>query len=932
MQTPTYRKKLIEVDIPLDAINRESARDASLTHGHPSTLHRYWARRPLAACRAIIFASMVDDPSACTDELDTEAEQNAERNRLHGLIKRLIIWKDCNDENLLAEARYEIARSIARSRGETAPTKADEVLDYLNHNAPPVYDPFCGGGSISLEAQRLGLRAVASDLNPLPVLITKALIEIPPQFAGFSPVNPASEPLRRSFAEHNMNLRTSWKGAAGLADDIRYYGTWMRAEAEKRIGHLYPKIQLFNGDTATVVAWLWARTVPCASPACGIEMPLMATFQLSTKGGDEHWTRPHVDQESKEILWTVESRPDGIPKNGTVNRHGASCVACGSPVKLRYVREQCSAGKMSETLTAIVVENKGKRRFLSPLNAHIKVAQSVEPKRKPAQAMPNNPTLVSGRGYGITHWHQLFTKRQTVALNTFGDLLADVRHRIIQDGAEDKYANSVCTYLALAIGRMAESGCKGAWWENGSPCIRTVFARQAIQMTWSFAEANPFSTSTQNWTAHIEWIAKVIENLPASVNEGEVFQADAAATARDDERPLIITDPPYYDNIDYADLSDFFYVWLRPLLREIYPDLFSSILTPKEEEIVAIPCRFDNSARRFEQLLGKALFQMRQRCFNAFPVSIMYAYKQQEERRGGKTSTGWETMLTALVNAGFQIVGTWPMRTEQSKAMKTTKNALASSIILVCRPRPENAPFTDRRTFVTALTEELPLALDKLTRVARINPVDLAQAAIGPGMEVYSRYSKVIRASGELVTVREALIEINNTIGAYHEKETGELDSETLFCLTWLRKHGYMEGDFGDAQLLATAKSVDISKMHNKLLNAERGRVRLLTGDEFADRDYSEDMCTWEGCARMAWHLEVGEKRGGIQGCVRVGRAVGSGYESVERLARLLYNYYEDRSDSQNAVHYNSLATEWRIITEEIGLNTEQLELTQAAH
>lgn len=925
MQTQQYRKKLIEVDIPLDAINHESARDASLTHGHPSTLHRYWARRPLAACRAVIFASIVDDPST-SGEFDTEAEQSEERKRLHGLIKRLIIWKDCSDENLLAEARYEIACSVARSRSEVAPTDADEVLDYLSRNAPPVYDPFCGGGSISLEAQRLGLRAIASDLNPLPVLITKALIEIPPQFAGNSPVNPASEPLRMSVSEQNMDSPPSWKGSAGLADDIRYYGNWMCVEAEKRIGHLYPKIQILEGDTATVVAWLWARTVPCANPACGIEMPLMTTFQLSTKSGDEHWTRPRVNQESKEILWTVQSRPDGIPKNGTVNRHGASCVACGSPVKLRYVREQCNAGKMSETLTAIVVESKGKRRFLSPLDAHVKIAQSAEPERKPEQPMPNNPTLVSGRGYGITHWHQLFTKRQTVALNTFGDLLAKVRHLIIQEGTEAKYANSVCTYLALAIGRMAESGCKGAWWENGSPCLRTVFARQAIQMTWSFAEANPFSTSTQNWRAQIEWIAKVIENLPTSVNKGEVFQADAATTTHAYNSPLIATDPPYYDNIDYADLSDFFYVWLRPLLRGIYPDLFSSILTPKDEEIVAIPSRFDDSARRFEQLLGKALFQMRQQCSLEFPIAIMYAYKQHEENRGGKTSTGWETMLTALVNSGFQVVGTWPMRTEQSKAMKTTKNALASSIILVCRPRSENAPFTDRRTFVNKLAEELPPALDKLTRVARINPVDLAQAAIGPGMEVYSRYSKVIRASGQPVTIREALIEINDQIAAYHEKETGVLDSETQFCLTWIRKHGYMEGDFGDAQLLATAKGVDIGRMHDKLLAAERGQVRLLSGDEFAERDYSEDMCTWEGCARMAWHLEIGEKRGGIQGCVSVGRTMRSRYESVERLARLLYNYYENRGDSQNAVRYSSLVTEWRIITEEIGLDIEQLE------
>ena len=931
MQTPTYRKKLIEVDIPLDAINRESARDASLTHGHPSTLHRYWARRPLATCRAIIFASMVDDPSVCPDEFPTVAEQNVERNRLHDLIKRLIIWKDCNDENLLAEARYEIACSIARSRGELAPTKTGDLLDYLRRNAPPVYDPFCGGGSISLEAQRLGLRAIASDLNPLPVLITKALIELPQPFHNRKPVNPNADPLGMFVNGHKKTERASWRGTAGLADDIRYYGKWMREEAYKRIGHLYPKAQLRNSDAATVVAWLWAQTVACANPACGIQMPLMTTFQLSEQKNNKHWTKPIVDQKSKTITWSVQTNAEGVPLAETVNRNGARCIACGSPVKLSYVREQAKSGKMKEVLIAIVAEGDRKKFFLAPSEEHLQVALSAEPMSKPGGRLPDRALGFAVQNYGFTEWHRLFTNRQIMALNTFGELLPEVRHQIVQDGAESEYANAVCTYLTLAIGRSAERGCKASWWQPAGDKTRPVFARQAIQMTWSFVEANPFSNSTPKWIAHVEWVAKVIENLPSSVTSGVVHQADAATTTYANDAPVIITDPPYYDNIGYADLSDFFYVWMRPWLRGIYPKLFAGIMTPKSEEITASP-RFENAPHHFETLLGKSLLRMRKHCSQVFPTSIMYAYKQQEKSRNGKTSTGWETMLSALVNAGFQIVGTWPMRTEQPKALKTTKNALASSIVLVCRPRPENAPFTDRRTFVNELAEELPLALDKLTRVARISPVDLAQAAIGPGMEVYSRYSKVIRASGEPVTIREALIEINDQIAAYHEKETGVLDSETQFCLTWMRQHGYMEGDFGDAQVLATAKGVDISRMRNKLLNAERGKVRLLTRDELADRDYSADICTWEACARMAWHLEIGERRGGTQGCVSVARAMGSGHESAERLARVLYNHYESLGDSQNAVRYSSLVTEWRIITEEIGLNTEQLELTQAAH
>ena len=416
----------------------------------------------------------------------------------------------------------------------------------------------------------------------------------------------------------------------------------------------------------------------------------------------------------------------------------------------------------------------------------------------------------------------------------------------------------------------------------------------------------------------MEWIAKVIENLPNSTNSGEVHQANAATTAHSTDTPVIVTDPPYYDNIDYADLSDFFYVWIRPLLRDIYPGLFAGMLTPKEEEIVAIPSRFDNSQKRFEELLGKALLQIRQNCSDKFPLSIFYAYRQQEQEQNGKTSTGWETMLTAIVNASFKIIGTWPMRTEQAKAQKTGKNALASSIVLVCHPRSKDAPVITRTEFLQELKKEMPLALDRLTRIANIRPVDLAQAAIGPGMEVYSRYSKVTRISGEVVPIREVLKEINNEITAYHEKETGELDPESQFCLTWLQQHGYIEGNFGDALVLATAKDVDLNTMHDRLLFKDRSKVRLLKPEEYADRENSENMTAWEGCLRMVWHLSGVEKSGGISGCTAVARAMRD-YESAKRLARVLYAYYEQRGDAESAARYNNLVTQWQYISQSIG-------------
>ena len=914
-----YRKKLIEVNIPLQAINKESAKDPSLTHGHPSTLHKWWARRPLAACRAIIFSSLVDDPSECRDEFPTEPEQNAERNRLHDIIKRLVIWQNINDENLLAEARYEIAFSVARNNGEDLAVfrerfekDPEAVLHYLRDHSPAIYDPFCGGGSIPLEAQRLGLRARGSDLNPIPVLLTKAVIELPPKYHNQKPVNPDADPIGMFTGIGRRRTRVPWRGTAGLVADIRYYGAWMREEAYKRIGHLYPKVPLSDGSFATVVTWLWARTVPCINPACGLQMPLMKTFQLSKKRGNEHWVKPIIDRELNTISWVVQTNSEGVPKS-IVGRTDAYCCGCGTAVKLSYVREQGKAGKMGEIMTAIVAEGKPKM-FVPPTDTHIHTALSVQPMWKPRGKLPDRALGFAIQNYGFTEWHQLFTGRQLTTLATFKDLLEKVRNLILQDGAEFQYASTVCTYLAFAIDRTAESGSSFAIWDNGGNSIMPVFGMQKISMMWDFAEANPFSTSTQNWKSQVDWVAKVIENLPVSANNSEVYQADAATTMPATDGPVILTDPPYYKNIGYADLSDFFYVWLRPMLRDTYPEILGGIMTPKDEEITASP-RFEDPTQHFEELLGKALLQMRESCTETFPTSIFYAYKQQEEELDGTTSTGWETMLMAIVNAGFQIVSTWPLRTERPTALKAKKNALASSVVLVCRPRPEDAPTTTRNEFLQELKKAMPPALDKLTRIANIRPVDLAQAAIGPGMEVYSRYSKVTRVSGEIVPIREALMHINNEISAYHEKETGELDPESQFCLTWLQQHGYMEGNFGDAEGLSKAKDVDIAVMHDKVLIAARGKVRLLKREEYADRENSQEMTAWEGCLRMVWHLSGVERSGGVSGCTAVARAMRD-YESAKRLARVLYTYYESRGDAESAAHYNNLVTQWQYISQ----------------
>ena len=920
---PRYRKKLIEVDLPLDAINAESKREKSIRHGHPSTLHLWWSRKPLASCRAVIFASMVDDPSSCREEFKTVEAQRAERQRLHKLIEQLVVWENSDERKpearrILDQARYEIARSVARSRGEDPPDKNNpaEVLNYLNDKALPIYDPFAGGGSIPLEAQRLGLRAVASDLNPVAVLINKALIELPPKFRNRPPVNPEADPMGMTVGKGRNQQRVAWRGAAGLADDIRYYGRQMREMAWARIGHLYPKAQLPDGGEATVIAWLWARTVPCPNPACGVAMPLKTTFQATKKRGNEHWMKPVVDRAARTVSFEVQNHDGGVPKSRTVGGKGAICIACNTASPLSYVREQSRAGNMGEQMTAIVAEGDRKRLFVSPTDEHVRVAGSARAGWRPTQTLPQEALGFSVQGYGFKQWSELYTERSLKGLTTFSDSLVEVRELLFKNGADSSYADAVCTYLALAIGRLSNSCSSLARWQNSGDFIAGVFAMQTLSMIWDFAESNPFCTATQNWMAQIEWIARVVDNLPCNVNVGKVHQADAATTIHTYNGPVIVTDPPYYDNIGYADLSDFFYVWLRPLLRDIYPDLFAGILVPKSEEMIASPSRFEDSRQRFERLLSQTLHLIRERCSREFPSSIFYAYKQQVEEKDGRTSTGWETMLTALVQAGFEIVGTWPMRTERpGRSRQIGSNALASSVILVCRPREEEAQVATRRQFLDELEAKLPAALDQLTREGHIAPVDLRQAAIGPGMEVYSQYRRVETIGGEPVPVRTALAEINRVVDEYAENQEGELDAETRFCLTWLKQYGFRQEDYGVAQDLSRSQDVVVETLRdfNRLLNASAGLVRLLSLDDYSpERQFRLGaMTAWEGAFRMAYHFAAREDSGDIKGAAQVAQMMGSNAESVERLARILYDHFDRIGDSHHSVVFNTLVTEW---------------------
>jgi len=922
------RKKLIEVALPLEAINIASSCEKSIRHGHPSTLHIWWARRPLAACRAVLFSSIVDDPSSY---IDNEAAARVERKRLHAIIEKLVVWENSNDPKVLNDARLEIARSVARSKGEMIPDTAnpEEVLKYIAENAPPVLDPFCGGGSIPLEAQRLGLKAYASDLNPVAVLITKALVEIPPKFAGRSPVN--SEARKQKSI-----LKGGWEGAQGLAADLRYYGEWVRQEAEKRIGHLYPKMKLSDGKDTTVIAWLWARTVKCPNPACRATMPLVRSFWLSNKVGKKAWVEPMIDRTSRTVRFTVKMGGGEAPE-GTVHRKGARCAVCDAPVPFNHVRSEGKAGRMNAQLMAIITEGDSGRHYSQPNQEHEQIAHLAQPIKAPETNLPEQALSFRVQLYGMTRHRDLFTFRQLVALTTFSDLVGEARQRVLQDaknaGVEDDgilldegglgalaYADAIATYLAFSLDKCSDYwNTLATWMPRGT--IGHAFSKQALPMTWDFSEANPFAEFHCAWHKAYDWVSKVLEESPLNVQPGVVRQVDAAVESVVSS-PLYSTDPPYYDNIGYADLSDFFYVWLRRSLGEIYPQLFATLLTPKRQELIASPYRHDGSTEAaqsfFESGLVKVFNHISKTHNPLFPLTVYYAFKQtetDEDVTGSEeaiSSTGWETMLEGLLSAHFTVVGTWPIRTErQARSVGIGTNALASSIVLVCRPRQDGAPMATRREVLAALKSELPDALKEL-QDENIAPVDFAQASIGPGIAIFSRYSKIVEPDGSAMSVRTALQIINQELDSFLRQEEGEMDAETQFCVQWFEQYGMNQGPFGEADVLARAKATSVDGIaRSGAINSRGGKVAIRPRSEYPhDWDPVTDsrISLWE-CAQylIKRYQEDGETLAAeLATKLGVGRS-----EDAKNLAYRLYSVCERKGWAEDAMPYNELVTAW---------------------
>ena len=948
------RKKLIEVALPLDVINEASTRDKLIRHGHPSAMHLWWARCPLATARAVIFAQMLDDPSSREDL--SALEQDQERLRLFGMIERLVKWENITNERVLDEAREEIRKSWRRTCEDNKEhTRAAELFDA--DKLPAFHDPFAGGGAIPLEAQRLGLEAHASDLNPVAVLINKAMIEIPPKFSGMPPVNPVARKGRGSVG-------AQWNGAAGLAEDVRYYGKWMRDEAEKRIGYLYPKIEVmaemaeerpdlkpYVGRKLTVIAWLWARTVKSPNPAfANVDVPLASTFVLSTKSGKEAYVEPVPEDGGYRFIVKAGVPPESA-KNGTKSGSSGSpflCLISGVPMPFEYLRSEAKAGRMSARLMAIVAEGDRSRVYLEPTEEQEEIALSAIPKDTPETDLPERALGFRVQEYGMTKWRNLFTDRQLVALTTFSDLVGEARERIradavaagmpddggpLRDGGTGAtaYAEAVTAYLAFLIDQLANHQSTICGWHVNNNQLRNTFGRQAIPMTWDYAESNPFCESTGSFSNLWERQVKSFASLGGGIG-GKSNQMDAAQgqMVRD---AIFSTDPPYYDNIGYADLSDFFYVWLRRSLQPVFPALFATLAVPKVEELVATPYRHGsktNAEAFFLKGMTQAMQHVSARTHPVFPVTIYYAFKQAESKGRTRTgSTGWEVFLEALIQAGFTVTGTWPINmVMRARQVAMGTNALSTYIVLVCRKRPQDAPLATRREFVAALRAELPDALSKLQR-GNVAPVDLAQAAIGPGMAIYTRYSAVLDAQGMPVPVREALALINQTLDEVLAEQEGDFDVDTRWALAWFEQSGFAQGDFGVAETLSKAKNTSVSGMVEAgILESGEGKVRLIRPSELPndwDPEKERRFTIWEAAHHLVRLLDQGEPV-----AAEMMAKIGADAETVRELAYRLYRICDQKGRSQDALGYNSLVQSWSEIArlaQEIGRSPRQASL-----
>ncbi len=926
-------RKLIEVALPLDIINKACAREKSIRHGHPSTLHLWWARRPLAAARAVIFAQMVNDPGYerhLGRGMNKEAA-SIERERLFGIIERLVQWENTSNQAVIKEARIEIEKSWKETCALNREHPQAAIL-FDPNKLPAFHDPFAGGGAIPLEAQRLGLETYASDLNPVAVVINKAMIEIPSRFISNRPVGPIPENDEEKFS-------LDFEGSNGLAEDVRRYGSWMRSEAIKRIGHNYPSVEINSqiiklrpelkpllGEKLMVIAWIWTRTVRSPNPAFShVDVPLVSTFVLSSKKGNEAYIEPIITGDK----YRFEIRTGIAPAKfeaGTVERSGGHCLISGAPMPFTYLREEGKAKRLGVRLMAIVVEGPKGRIYIDPLESHEQVVTNLSPSWRPDTEICHWPGRTNVVEYGMTTFGDLFTERQLTAINMFTVLIKEVREKCRKDalaaGVADNsvgiadggvgataYAEAVATYLAFAVDKGTNYWSSLCAWSTSTQKMISTFGRQALPMVWDFTEANPFSDSSGNFKGGVEQACKFLKTS-ACAGVGFATQEDAAVQSTSTNK-IVSIDPPYYDNIGYADLSDFFYVWLKKSIGDYYPKLLGEKATPKIDELIASPYRHGGKLAAESFFLAgmtNAIKRLAESAHPAFPISIFYAFKQSETKQQLTTNTGWETFLEAVIASGYAITGTWPMRTEYTGNLKKEMNSLASSVVLTCKIRNRNAQTISRRDFVRELNATLPGALlDMTTAGGRtlVAPVDLSQAIIGPGMAIFSKYAAVLEADGQPMSVRTALQLINRFFAE------DDFDHDTQFCVHWFEAHGWEKGRFGEADVLARAKGTSVDGLRNGgVIESSSGNLRLLKPDEFSESwriEADSRVSVWEILHQMIARFVGNGETGAGEVLARAGQLS----ESIRTLAYRLYTLCERKSWSLDAGTYDSLIRAW---------------------
>jgi putative DNA methylase len=918
----SYKKKLIEVALPLNEINSESKKDKNISAGHPTTLHYWWAARPLPACRAMVFASLVDDPSEHPELFPDIEQQSQERKKLFKLMTELVKWS--NKDNL------EILNSASK-----------EIVKYANDSVPTIYDPFCGRGLIPLEAQRLGLDVIASDLNPIPVLISKVLLEISPLFKNNPPVNPSI----------NKNLFSYYSNGQGLAEDVEYYGKRLLNKTALKIGEFYPyftvtkdlvteypELQIYEGSRLTIMGWIWARTLKCPNPACGATIPLFGQSLLSKKKEKKYWIKVIPNRSKMMCDISIESGESEPTSPTKLKGKGASfkCPFCDEIADSSYVDKKGAEGTIGFQLLACVAEGNRSRIYLPPNEEQEQIAINSVPEWIPDNPIPPYSQAFPTQRYGVKTWADMFFPRQLLMLNNLATSVEEIQNEVFNDalaaGMEAAsmplaeggngamaYSEAIATVLGLLIGKQANRSCAFCFWDAGRENIQQPFAQQGIQKTWDFCESNPFSSSSGSWIKAIEYPVKVIKNTSQKAKPGKVFQRNAMSQNNTIKGSVILTDPPYYANIGYADFSDFFYIWIRRALGHLYPDLFGTMLSPKTEELAAILHRFNGNKEEAKEFFvsgfEKAFTEIRDIQHPSYPMAFFYAYKQSETKNNGDTvSTGWGTMLEGLVNAGFIITGTWPLLTELTTSLKKTKSSLSTSVIIVCRPRSQNAPKSTRREFQTQLRKELPKALNKL-KEGSIAPVDFAQASIGPGMAIFSSYNKVIEADGTPMKVRTALGLINEVLDEILAEQEGEMDNDTRWAVAWFEQYGMGEAPYGTAETLCNAKNTSMQGLMDAgIVHSKSGRVHLLRREEMnPDWDPQKDkrLTVWEATQHLIQKLETDGEGAAAELIGKLGGVA----EQARDLAYRLFQICERKKWANEARSYNSLVIAWPELT-----------------